>query len=121
MLPGRETPAVLSPDRDSTRPDGPPRPRVTFMERLLFRRACHGTLLVPAAIAAFLATSATSFAAVEHASGTIKTFDSKAMTLTLASGETYLRRKTFQDPGLKAGERVSIDWEMVGSRRPPTR
>ena len=75
------------------------------------------TLLVPAAVAALLATSAMSFAAVQHANGTVKAFDSKAMTLTLASGETYQVRKTFKDPGLKAGEKVSINWEMTGNKK----
>jgi Cu/Ag efflux protein CusF len=75
------------------------------------------TLLVPAAVAALLATSALSFAAVQHASGTVKTFDAKARTLTLASGETYMLPKTFKNPGLKAGEKVSINWEMNGANK----
>ena len=75
------------------------------------------TLLVPAAIAALLATSAMSFAAVQHASGTVKAFDGKAMTLTLASGDTFMLPKTFKDPGLKAGEHVSINWEMKGAKK----
>ncbi len=75
------------------------------------------TLLVPAAVAALLATSAMSVAAVQHATGTVKQFDSKAMTLTLVSGDTYQVRKTFKDPGLKAGEKVSINWEMTGTKK----
>ncbi len=75
------------------------------------------TLLVPAAIAALLATSAMSFAAAQYASGTVKAFDAKAMTLTLASGDTYVLPKTFKNPGLKAGERVSISWEMNGAKK----
>jgi len=75
------------------------------------------TLLVPAAIAAILGTSSLSFAAVQHASGTVKAYDSKAMTLTLANGDTYMLPRTFKDPGLKAGERVSINWEMAGKHK----
>ena len=75
------------------------------------------TLLVPAAIAALLATSAMSFAAAQHASGTVKAFDAKAMTLTLAGGDTYVLPKTFKNPGIKTGERVSINWEMNGAKK----
>ena len=75
-------------------------------------------LLVPAAVAALLATSALSFAAAtQHASGTVKEFDSKAMTLTLADGDTYVLPKAFKNPGLKAGEHVSIKWQMSGDKR----
>ena len=45
-------------------------------------------LLVPAAAAALLATSAISFAAAQHATGTIKTYDAKAQTLTLATARS---------------------------------
>jgi Cu/Ag efflux protein CusF len=75
------------------------------------------TLLVPAVIAALLATPAMSFAAAQKASGTVKAFDAKAMTLTLASGDTYVLPKAFKDPGLKAGERVSVKWEMKGAKK----
>lgn len=75
------------------------------------------TLLVTAATAALLATSSLSFAATQQASGTVKVFDSKAMTLTLADGDIYNLPKNFKDPGLKAGEHVKISWEMSGSKR----
>ena len=47
------------------------------------------TLLVSAAPAAVLATSSLAFAAMQNVNGTIKTFNTKAMTLTLADGSTY--------------------------------
>lgn len=75
------------------------------------------TLLVTTAMAALLATSAMSFAAVHHATGTVKAFDVKAMTLSLASGDTYQVRKTLKHPGPKAGENVSINWEMTGTKK----
>lgn len=76
------------------------------------------TLLVPAAVAAILATSALSFAATQqHSTGTIKAYDAKAQTLTLADGMVYALPKNFNDPGLKAGEKVTINWEMKGSTR----
>ncbi|RLP26239.1 DUF1344 domain-containing protein [Mesorhizobium sp. YM1C-6-2] len=75
-------------------------------------------LLVPAAAAALLATSALSFAATQqHATGTVKAYDAKAQTLTLADGSVYMLPKTFKNPGLKAGEKVSINWEMKGTSR----
>lgn len=75
-------------------------------------------LLVPAAAAALLATSALSFAVTQqHATGTVKAYDAKAQTLTLADGSVYMLPKTFKNPGLKAGEKVSINWEMKGSSK----
>jgi hypothetical protein len=74
-------------------------------------------ILVPAAVAAILSTSAFALAAAQHANGTVKTFDSKAMTLTLADGSTYMLPKAFKNPGLKAGEKVSINWEQKGNQR----
>ncbi len=74
-------------------------------------------LLVPAAAAALLATSALTFAATQHTTGTVKTYDAKGMSLTLADGSVYMLSKTFKDPGLKAGEKVSINWEMKGSTK----
>jgi len=75
-------------------------------------------LLVPAAAAALLATSALSFAATpQHATGTVKAYDAKAQTLTLADGDVYMLPKVFKNPGLKAGEKVSINWQMKGSSR----
>ena len=75
-------------------------------------------LLVPAAAAALLATSALSFAATaQHTTGTIKAYDAKAQTLTLADGSVYTLPKVFKNPGLKTGEKVSINWEMKGANR----
>lgn len=75
-------------------------------------------LLIPAAAAAILATSAIGFAATQYqASGTVKAFDAKAMTLSLNDGSLYMLPKTFKDPGLKAGEKVSIAWEQSGANK----
>jgi len=75
------------------------------------------TLLVSAVVAATLATSSLAFAAMQNATGTIKVFDSKAMTLTLADGSTYALPAKFKNPGLKAGEKVAISWEQAGSKK----
>lgn len=74
-------------------------------------------LVVPAAAAAILATSALAFAAAQHTDGTIKTFDSKAMSLVLADGTSFVLPKHFKDPGLKAGEKVSVMWDMSGKNK----
>ena len=75
------------------------------------------TLLIPAAAAAILATSTFAFAAAQHATGRVKAYDSKAMTLTLADGSMYLLPKSFKNPGLKAGEKVSVNWQKSGSKK----
>lgn len=75
------------------------------------------TLLMPAAAAAILATSAFAFAAAQNATGMIKAYDGKSMTLTLADGSIYSLPKTFKNPGLKAGEKVSVNWQKSGSKK----
>lgn len=47
--------------------------------------------------------------------GTVKAFDLKAHTLTLADGKNYQLPATFKDPGLKAGEKVTVHWKMNGN------
>lgn len=74
-------------------------------------------LLAPVAAAALLATSALAFAAPQHTDGTIKSYDSKSMSLTLADGTNFVLPKHFKDPGLKAGEKVSVMWDMSGKHK----
>ena len=66
--------------------------------------------IVPAALAAVVATS--SLALADQTVGTIKAFDAKAMKLTLKDGTIYSLPAGFKDPGLKAGERVQVTWSM---------
>ncbi len=74
--------------------------------------------IIPAVAAATLALTPLAMAATQqHANGTIKAYDAKAMTLTLTDGAVYVLPKTFKDPGLKTGEKVSIAWEMQGKHR----
>jgi len=68
-------------------------------------------LLVPAAAAAILATSAVAFAATHSASGTVKAFDAKSMTLTLADGSEFMLPKGFRNPGIKTGQKVTVAWD----------
>lgn len=75
-------------------------------------------LLVPAAMAIMFAASGfASAASMQHATGTVKAFDAKAMTLTLDDGSTYTLSKKFKDPGIKAGEKVTVNWEQSGSKK----
>ena len=73
--------------------------------------------LVPAAAAIVPVTSAVAFAAVQHTDRTIKTFDAKAMSLTLNDGTSFVLTKKFKDPILKTGERVSVMWDMSGANK----
>ena len=75
------------------------------------------TYLIPSVIAATLALTPVAFAAAQHANGTVKAYDAKAMTLTLADGSVYMLPKSFKNPGLKAGEKVDITWQMHGKNR----
>jgi len=73
--------------------------------------------IIPAAVAATFAFTALAIAAPQHASGTIKNYDAKGMTLTLTDGSVYTLPKNFKNPGLKAGEKVSIAWDMQGKSK----
>lgn len=73
-------------------------------------------VLAPAAVAAFLATSTFAFAATQHDIGKIKSYDVKAMTLTLEDGKTYNLPKDLKMPSLKTGEKVDVTWEQTGAK-----
>ena len=72
-------------------------------------------LVISAAVAVVALSSSLAFA--DQTSGTVKAFDAKAMTLILQDGSEYYLPKTFHDPGLKAGEKVSITWAMQNNER----
>ncbi|MGV3575504.1 MAG: DUF1344 domain-containing protein [Devosia sp.] len=79
-------------------------------------------LVAAAPGAAFAATTAMPAAkpavtapADQSISGTVKAFDLKAHTLTLADGKIYQLPATFKDPGLKSGEKVTVHWKMNGT------
>ena len=69
------------------------------------------TKFLPLAVAVVALSTAAAFAAVT--TGSIKTLDMKAMTLTLDNGSTYILPTGFKDPGLKVGEKVSVTWALV--------
>lgn len=70
--------------------------------------------VVPAALAAVMATS--SLALADQSVGTVKHFDSKAMTLTLKDGSMFYLPQGFKDPGIKTGEKVQITWSMANGK-----
>ena len=76
-------------------------------------------LLTSLTLFSALAMSTAAFAA-SMTTGTIKAFDTKALTLTLKNGTQYMLPANFKDPGLKIGEKVKIAYEMVGKKHQAT-
>jgi Protein of unknown function (DUF1344) len=72
--------------------------------------------LFPLAAAALVASSLGAFAGDTVTTGVIKAFDMTAMTLTLEDGTVYTLPTGFKDPGLKAGEKVTIDWKLANTK-----
>ena len=72
--------------------------------------------LVPAAIAIVLGTSGLAMAATaapQSITSTVKAFDAKTHTLTLANNIAYALPANFST-ALKAGQKVTVKWEMNG-------
>jgi Cu/Ag efflux protein CusF len=67
--------------------------------------------VVPAAFLAAVAVTSLASAA-QLTTGTIKAFDASAKTVTLQTGVVYYLPTGWKDPGLKAGERVQISFDM---------
>src|SRR5690606_38068290 len=78
----RRRPIFSRPRPDATRRPDPADAIEGTCARHIEGGVAMRTLLVPAALAAFIATAPFAFAA-QHATGTVKAFDAKAMTLTL--------------------------------------
>ena len=76
--------------------------------------------LAPIASAATPAKPAATQAAVRDAKvhGVIKGVDMKTHTLTLDDGRTFALPANYAATGLKAGEKVKIDWAWSGDQRP---
>ena len=77
------------------------------------------SFILPVTIAAILATAPLALAS-ETATGSIKAFDLKAMTITLDNGTMYTLPKSFKDPGLKTGEKVQLSWDMQNGKHAAT-
>jgi Cu/Ag efflux protein CusF len=76
--------------------------------------AAYAAAATPAAKPAVTGTMA------QSAIGTVKAFDLKAHTLTLSDGKIYQLPATFKDPGLKVGEKVTVQWKMNGTAHEAT-
>ena len=84
------------------------------MTHSLTRRVVLG-LVVFAVLAAGARQAAVSLAAwTQTATGTVKDYNKASMSLTLSDGTVYQLPKGFHDPGLKAGEKVSVSFDMSG-------
>ncbi|MDQ0319503.1 Cu/Ag efflux protein CusF [Pararhizobium capsulatum DSM 1112] len=76
-------------------------------------------LLTSLTIISAISLSSAAFAA-SMTTGTIKAIDTKALTLTLKDGSHFMLPANFKDPGLKAGEKVKIAYDMVGKKHQAT-
>lgn len=69
-----------------------------------------GTAATPAAKPAAVSSAATP----QSIGGTVKSFDMKTHMLTLDNGIAYTLPSTFKDPGIKVGQKVTVQWKMNG-------
>ena len=76
------------------------------MRKSLILAASLGTMIISSAV----------FAAAMDASGVIKTIDTKANSITLADGKTYGLPAGFAINTLKAGEKVSLVYDMKNNQ-----
>ncbi|MET3794201.1 DUF1344 domain-containing protein [Aquamicrobium terrae] len=73
-------------------------------------------LVVTTVAAILLASGPMAFAAPHQTTGSIKQFTA-GKSLVLQDGSTFQLAKTFKDPGLKVGEKVSVTWDMSGKNK----
>ena len=72
--------------------------------------------LLPLVLVAGVSFAGASFAAGTDVSGTIKTIDSKAMTVTLEDGKVYQLPTGFKLDAFKVGEKVKITSETKAGK-----
>lgn len=77
------------------------------------------SLVIPAFVAGMVVAVPLALA-TQQATGTVKSIDMNAMTLTLSDGTTYRLPASFKDPGLKPGERVQVSWTMQNGQHDAT-
>ncbi|MGB6117658.1 MAG: DUF1344 domain-containing protein [Mesorhizobium sp.] len=70
--------------------------------------------IAPIALAAVIAAAPLAFAA-QSSTGLIKAFDAKMHSVTLQDGTTYKLPANFKDPGLKAGQKIQVNWNKNGA------
>ncbi len=74
------------------------------------------TLVVSTVATLLLAGGSAAFAATHQTTGSIKQFTS-GKSLVLQDGSAFQLAKTFKDPGLKVGEKVSVIWDLSGKNK----
>jgi hypothetical protein len=70
------------------------------------------TLVAPTALVAAVILSTAAFAAVQTKTGEIKSTDAAKHELVLSSGETFELGSTIKIDKLKAGEKVTVTYDM---------
>lgn len=75
-------------------------------------------LLTSLTLVSAISLSSAAFAAT--ATGTIQSMNSKAMTLTLNKGRSYMLPAGFKAANLKVGEKVKVAYHMVGKKHEAT-
>ncbi|MEI2387144.1 DUF1344 domain-containing protein [Breoghania sp. JC706] len=73
--------------------------------------------IVVSATAVALLASATAAFAAQTTTGTVKSFNHKSMTLTLKDGAKYRLPEGWKNPGLKAGEKVAVTYDVKAGKR----
>lgn len=73
--------------------------------------------LLPLATIAAIGLAGAAFAKTETTMGTVKSFDAKAHSLTLADGTAFHLQKTYKTHAFKAGEKVEVKWETKGKEQ----
>ncbi|MCB1387214.1 MAG: DUF1344 domain-containing protein [Nitratireductor sp.] len=73
-------------------------------------------MIVPAVLTASFAFVPAVYAASQMATGMVKSYDATVHSVTLQDGVTYWLPSTFKDPGIKAGEKVEIEWAMKDAK-----
>ncbi len=81
----------------------------------------RGKILSSLLLVGSLAVGSAAMAASTSTVGTIKMIDAKAMSLTLQDGTTYKLPAGFKAGALKAGEKVTVAWDMQGKEHVATK
>ncbi len=76
--------------------------------------------LMTTVLAVSLALGSAVFAAATVDTGTIKTIDAKAMTVTLSDGTVFYFSAGVKLDGFKVGEKVMIDYTLAGNKHDAT-
>lgn len=77
--------------------------------------------LVPLALAASIAAAPMAFAgAAQTTTGSIKSYDAKAHSITLADGTVYMLPSKAKGYQFKAGDKVQVSWILKGDKHDAT-